>query len=189
MAKDGEIQDEGESPPFAPLIDDIFDDIQITAYPPLPLDDDVYRPTGKTGVALGLLKLCPGGVIKIIDHDRHAAGNEAPFAYHVGRILRSKFQAGIAQGTAYGQWHELGAPRERVFNLYYTQSPLAYTGTLEESNSELNKKVLHLAGDTPGQKVFACAIGPTKIKICTTTSKEAALQGDYDNLSELDLRE
>lgn len=160
----------------------------ITAYPPLaPDENNVYQPTGKTGVALGLLKLCPGSTLKIIDHARQSAGNEAPFAYHVGRIRLGKFQSGLRQGIPYGEWHELGVPRERVFNLYFTQSPLAHTGTLEEGHMDLNKRPLHLAGDTPGHKVFARAVKPSQIEICTAASKEAAQQGTFENLRSIDL--
>lgn len=160
----------------------------ITAYPPLAPDaKNVYRPTGKTGVALGLLKLCPGSVLKTVDHARQSAGNEAPFAYHVGRVRLGKFQPGLGQGSAYGEWHELGVPRERVFNMYYTVSPLAYTGGLEEGHIDLNKRPLHLAGESAGHKVFARAIKPHQIEICTAVSKEMARQGELENLRLLDL--
>jgi hypothetical protein len=162
---------------------------RIVAHRPLLADDtDVYRPTGKTGVALGLLRLCPGGVVKVIDHARDAANSEAPFGCYVGRTRSGKFQPGLLQGTAYGQWHELGTPRERVFNLFYTQSPLARTGSLKEGASELTKVPLHLAGDRPGHRVFARAIGPNRIELCTApTVADAAQPETRDNLRELDL--
>lgn len=162
---------------------------RVIAHPPLPADDtDVYRPTGKTGVALGLLKLCPGGTVKVIDHARQTANNEAPFGCYVGRTRLGKFQPGLLQGAAYGEWHELGAPRERVFNLFHTQSPLARTGALKEGDSELTKVPLHLAGERPGQRVFARAIGPNRIELCTALSKdEAAQPHTRENLREMDL--
>lgn len=161
---------------------------EITAYPPLAPDaSQIYRPTGKTGVALGLLKLCPGSAIKTVDHARHSAGDEAPFAYHVGRSRLGKFQVGLRQGIAYQEWHELGVPRERVFNLFYTQSPLAHTGALEEGHIDLSKRPLHLAGNTAGQKVFGRAVKPNQIEICTAASRELAQQGQCDNLRLVDL--
>jgi len=161
---------------------------EIMPYAPLAADpQDVYQPTGKTGVALGLLKLCPGSALKTVDHARQSAGNEAPFAYHVGRTRLGKFQQGLAQGSPYGEWCELGVPRERVFNLYYTVSPLAYTGTMEEGHADLNKRPIHLAGDTPGHKLFARAVKPDQIEICTAASKEMAAQGTFANLRLIDL--
>lgn len=186
-------ENEASSPVFARVqayLKTLFGDHSpaVTAYPPLAPDAlNVYRPTGKTGVALGLLRLCPGSALKTIDHARQSAGNEAPFAYHVGRIRLGKFQAGLRQGVPYGEWHELGVPRERVFNLNYTQSPLAHTGTLEEGDMNLNKRALHLAGDLPGHKVFARAVKPCQIEICTAVSKEVAEQGAFENLRSIDL--
>ncbi len=162
----------------------------IIPYPPLAPDaQNLYGPTGKTGVALGLLKLCPGSVIKTIDHARQSAGNEAPFAYYIGRIRLGKFQPCLRQGVPYGEWHELGVPRERVFNLYYTESPLANTDTLKEGDMELNKRILSLAGDTPGHKLFTRAIKPGQIEICTSISKEDALQERYEYFKSIDLTE
>jgi hypothetical protein len=186
-------ENETSSPAFSrtqTYLENLFGDRSpaITVYPPLAPDaHNVYRPTGKTGVALGLLKLCPGSALKTIDHARQSAGNEAPFAYHVGRIRLGKFQSGLSQGTPYGEWHELGVPRERVFNLYYTQSPLAHTGTLEEGHMDLNKRPLHLAGDTPGHKIFARAVKPGQIDICTAISKEVVQQGTFENFRSIDL--
>jgi hypothetical protein len=183
-----------QSPAFARIqtqLHTLFGDRapSIKAYAPLAPDaDNVYRPTGKTGVALGLLKLCPGSALKTVDHARQSADNEAPFAYHVGRVRQGKFQPGLGQGSAYGEWHELGVPRERVFNLYYTVSPLAYTGNMGEGHIDLNKRPLHLAGDTPGQRVFGRAVKPDQVEICTASSKEAALQGAFENLRLIDLR-
>ena len=40
-------------------------------HPPLAGNaQDLYSPTGKTGVALGLLKLCPGSAIEVLDKAR-----------------------------------------------------------------------------------------------------------------------
>ncbi len=165
------------------------DGLEIIAYAPLPSDDhDVYRPTGKTGVALGLLRLGPGGALKVVDHARHVAGNEAPFAFYVGRVRQGKFVLGLTQGVKYGEWHEIGAPRERILNVYITQSPLALTGALPEGHQELFKRPIHLAGDVPGHKVFARALGPASIELCTAASKEAVQQGNYENRRELDLQ-
>lgn len=162
---------------------------QIVAHPPLPVDEqDVYRPTGKTGVALGLLRLCPGGVVKVVDHAHHNADYEAPFAYYVGRVRLGKFQPAIAQGAHYGEWHELGVARERVFNLYYSQSPLARTGTLKDGCQELTKRPLHLAGEQTGQKIYARPISPTQIELCSALSKEDAARGVSTNLQTLELR-
>ncbi|MGI9213770.1 MAG: hypothetical protein ACR2HF_14985, partial [Methylococcaceae bacterium] len=163
---------------------------RIKVHPPLPMcNDNPYRPTAKTGVALGLLHLCPGGVIKVIPRTEKFSGNEAPFLHYVGRIRQGKFQAGINQGSAYKTWHELGVPSERVFNLYHTQSPKAHTGEMEQGEAGLFKQRIDLAGNTTGHKIFARIIGPSAIELCTARSLDDIKQDESrcDNLRELKL--
>lgn len=161
---------------------------EIIPYKPMSVNEkNVYQPTGKTGVALGLLHLCPGGVIKVINRSAQESEGEAPFAHYVGRIRQGKFHVGINQGERYGQWRELGVPRERVFKLIHSQSPKAHTGEMSAGEPDLHQTLLRLAGDTDGQKVFARAIGPAEIEICTALSTVAIESGDYDNVQALKL--
>lgn len=151
-------------------------------HPPLSIDPgDVYRPTAKTGVALGLLRLCPGGVVKVINHAATATGGEAPFAFYVGRERQGRFQVGLHQGSPYGDWHELGAPRDRVFNLYYSRLPRAHTGELRIGEPGLYKRRLDLSGELSGHKVFARATGPDRLEVCTAVSSAAITDGQAEN--------
>jgi hypothetical protein len=155
---------------------------------PLLVDEtNPFMPTAKTGVALGLLRLCPGSPIKVINRSQEHSGDEAPFAHYVGRIRQRRFQVSIAQGSNYGQWHELGTPSEGVFNLYHSQSPRAHTGEMQQGEAGLIKQRLDLYGNLQGQRIFARVIGPSSIEICTATSVEAIAQNELDNLSTLNL--
>lgn len=155
----------------------------LRVHEPLPMvENDPFRPTAKTGVALGLLQLCPGSVTKVINRAMAYAGDEAPFAHHVGRVRQGTFQAGLLQGAVYRQWHELGVPSERVFNLYHTQFPRAAFGQVQQGESGLYKKRLDLASEVKGHKVFAQAVGPSEIEICTAVSTVAIEQGDFENM-------
>lgn len=175
----GEIQDTAAPTPG----------IRFIVHPPLPQDDnDPYLPTAKTGVALGLLDLCPGGLIKVINRACDHSGGEAPFAHYVGRIRQGKFQAGIQQGGEYGGWYELGVPSERVFNLYHTQSPRAHTGEMAQGEQGLYKKRIDLAGRCDGHKVFARITGPALIELCTAPSRDAIDPASPDNLMTVNLQ-
>ena len=156
---------------------------ELVAHSPLPIDErDIYRPTAKTGVALGLLKLCPGGVVKVVNRAASDSAGEAPFAFYVGRERFGRFQVGLQQGCPYGQWHELGAPREGVFNLYYTKLPKAHTGDMQVGEAGLYRMRLELSGDLAGHKVYARAVGPDELEVCTAVSGEASEREELDNL-------
>lgn len=154
----------------------------LRAFPPLPQrEDKPFSPTGKTGVALGLLDLCPGGVIKVINRSMPYAGSEAPFAHFVGRIHQGSFKPGLLQGAAYHRWSELGPQREKVFHLRHTTSPLAHTGEMASDHPGLYSKRLDFSGDIAGHRVYARAIGPDTIEICTAASAEALASGRFAN--------
>ncbi|MFV3306053.1 hypothetical protein ACNFBT_12305 [Pseudomonas sp. NY15181] len=150
--------------------------------------EDIYAPSAKTGVALGLLRLAPGGPIKVIQtaSDERVA-NEAPFAHYVGRLRQGRFQPGLNQGDRYGAWQEIGVPRDGVFNLYHSQSPKAFQGEMLDGDPGLYKKRLDLGGNLQGQRVFACAVAPNLIRVCTAVSTEAASSNEHDNLREVEL--
>lgn len=148
--------------------------------------DQPYSPNGKTGVAIGLLRLAPGSPVKVISHIARDS-EEAPFAHYVGRVQRNRFVPGLAQGERYHTWKELGVPRERVFNLYHSQSPRAHTGEMEEGETGLHKLRLTIAGDHQGHRVYAKAIGPHQVQLCTASSLEALEAGDCSVVGELDL--
>ncbi len=155
---------------------------EFTAHAPLPPDaNDVNRPTGKTGVALGLLKLCPGSSTLVVNHAAQNAIGDAPFQHYVGRIRQTKFQVSLHQGDTYHQWIELGPVRERVFNLYHSQSPCAYTGEMKLGNPELIHKRQDFAGDTEGMLVFARPVKPNEVELCTAATLQAAAQGQIGN--------
>ncbi len=160
----------------------------LTVHEPLPVrEDEPFTPTAKTGVALGLLRLCPGSPVKVINHSFEQSGDEAPFAHYLGRIRQGRFHVVVAQGSEYEQWHELGAPSEGVFNLYHSQSPQSHTGELKQGEPGLFKNRLDLRGNLTGQRIFARIVGPSIIELCTATSCQAIDNGDLENLSRLEL--
>lgn len=150
-------------------------------------DDDLFQPTAKTGVALGLLRLCDGGVVAVVDSTGTGEAGEAPFAYYVGRIRQGKFKSALMQGQGYRAWVEIARLRDRVFKLSYTHSPLAYTGDLEEGAGVLCQVRIELAGEVAGQGIFVRAVGPAEIEVCTAPSAAEIDTDGADNLQRIKL--
>ena len=161
---------------------------EMIAHAPLAANkDNEAIPTAKTGVALGILRLCPGSSVKVINHATHTSNGEAPFSHYVGRIHRKKFQVGIHRNASYQEWHKIGVVVEGVFNLFHTQSNLAHGGNMEEGHTELYKKRIDFAGNSNGHAVFARAIKPNVIELCTAPNQEAVTAGQANNIKELAL--
>lgn len=172
-------------PVIVPLIDGTVP--QIIVHQPLVSNpEQPYSPNGKTGVAIGLLRLAPGSPVKVISSIARDT-SEAPFAHYVGRVLRGKFTPGLQQGDIYGTWKELGVPRDGVFNLYHSQSPKAHTGEMLEGDSGLYKRRLSIAGNHQGHRIYAKATGPHQVQLCSASSLEALQGGDCTVIEVLDL--
>jgi len=151
------------------------------------VDDDVNRPTGKTGVALGLLNLCPGSSTLVVNHAARNAIGDAPFQHYVGHLRQNKFHVSLHQGAQYHHWAELGPVRERVFNLYHSQSPHAFTGEMKKGDANLICKRQDFSGDTENMRVFIRPIKPNEIELCTNVSLDAVHKGGNGNLRTLKL--
>ncbi len=153
------------------------------AHAPLAADDnDVNRPTCKTGVALGLLELCPGSATRVINHAVKNATGDAPFQHYVGRIRQKKFHVSLSQCGGYQQWVELGpVSDDRVFKLFHTQAARALSGDMALGDAALILKTLEFAGDTNCLHVFVRPVKPHEIEVCTAASLETAAQGQIGN--------
>ena len=161
---------------------------EFVVHAPLPVDEaNPYRPTAKTGVALGLLELCPGSAIKVVNHVAERTDGEAPFAFYVGRIRQQRFQPVLLPDSHYQAWHELGPQREGVFELVYSELPLARAGGMAKGDPGLLTRRLEFSGDIHGHRVFARAIAPDRIEVCSAASAAALEAGDGYNHQTLTL--
>lgn len=159
----------------------------LTIHQPLEADiNDESKPTAKTGVALGILRLCPGTEVKVINHALEISGGEAPFAYYVGRARRGKFQVGLARNEQYGEWRELGVvPEEGIFNFYFTQSNLANSNEMTIGHNELYKKTITFPLSCKGQKIYASAKMPASMNIGCSESSNVKNDQSLNALQEI----
>ncbi len=151
----------GETPP------------EIIVHPPLPIDEiNPHAPTAKTGVALGLLRLAPGENALLLSHVQNRHEGQAPFAWFAGRLRRGQFEPVLSQGVTYGQWHDLGALQQGVFNLFVTTSPRAHRG-LSEGDPVLKKHRLSFPAAPAGARLFARATKPHSLELAAAMDHEA----------------
>lgn len=138
----------------------------------LPLPSDPKRPqqpNAKTGVALGLLHLCPGETLHVINHATQN-NSESPFQFYVGSYVLNKFKVVIKRGDEYGgDWKPLGKVRERVFILAYSQAANTVSGETKRGDLQLTEKRLEFASAEVGDQVFARAKSPHEIEICVAS--------------------
>lgn len=172
------------------MLDDIFqeDMPDFEIHPPLDPDvNDPYAPTAKTGVALGLLRVCDGESLKVINHAEKDDA-DSPFQYYVGDFRRDRFQTALSRGHEYNQWIELGRPRNNVFIMGYTTSAKAAdSDVMKRGEYDMFEQSISLAGDLQGYKVFGRVVAPNEIEICCAQHFDEIQRNEHTNLDTVTL--
>lgn len=142
-------------------------------------------PTGKTGVAFGLLACYRGDHnIKVIDHNL-SDDSEVPFRYYLGRRKGDNFEVTIGMDLGYGVW----APfmelelEDKSFSLYYTSEPqaLLVDSPMAISQTKYRKCRVRYNDDIPANEIYTVYIRkvePTKVEYVVASHKGIE-QGEY----------
>ncbi|MBF0446955.1 MAG: hypothetical protein HQL67_02020 [Magnetococcales bacterium] len=146
---------------------------QFIIHRPPPGDSmDPYKPTAKTGVAIGLLRLIPGEPLLAIGQNSENSSGEAPFRFFVGSLKKGLFKPALIQNGPYQTWRPLGIPTRGTFVLVYSTSPQAGLGELRRGSQELRERSLGFGRGAEGKQIFIQATGPSTIEICLADSQE-----------------
>ena len=151
-------------------------------YPPLGTDDadkiqeesgltvdknNFARPTGKTGVAFGLLRCRDGSAIRVIDVSPEGKDKkQVPFQFYVGRARMGKFKIVIDKSTKLGKWCKFIGAKLGVFDLLYTDESIAATNNAPASIAK--RLTIHIDADAEAS-VYIKAVESNKI--CYAVSK------------------
>ena len=129
---------------------------------------DKSRPTGKTGVAYGILDTILEGRINIIDKDREELNNkDIKFKYYVGDERRKKLKCFLTPQTTFRSFIYLTTLKSSAFNIYYTISPEAMDDNLVIEKAK-RKRILLEKEHEKGSKIYIRIISPSKIEYVVT---------------------
>lgn len=138
--------------------------------------NDLFAPTGKTGVALGLLEGRPGGTIMVISETK--ATDEIKFKYYIGKSRRNKFKVILNRNCTYNTWVDFELSSDIPdFEIYYSTLPEVTTN--DANISDIAKKMCKLSDTDDDGEVFIRAVTPSTIEFCAAFSLENAQKGDY----------
>ena len=97
--------------------------------------EGIEQPTGKTGVAFGLVMGREGGNIKVVDKNQDDTGHIA-FRFYVGKQRKGVFVPVLTMASKQGKWHKLMAVGSRkTVEINYSDLPEASTGELPASKT------------------------------------------------------
>ncbi len=136
-----------------------------------PSRDDFEKPTGKTGVAFGLIQCRAGGTIERIE--KIGAEDEIPFQYYIGWRSKKKFvlfkdEHKITKELGkpdYNVWYRFIEADAKVFDLYYTTLPECVDGELMvEDNAAVKRLRCQIDEVDEDKYVYIRAIDPHTIE-------------------------
>ncbi|MEZ8194747.1 molecular chaperone DnaK [Vibrio cortegadensis] len=155
-------------------------------FAPLGADkDDVEKPTGKTGVAFGLIESRAGGSIKVID--RNIANEDVRFKYYLGRNRKKKFKPQIDREVKFHQWNDFIYADEDTFEIFFTDQPSSSTGQVSISDSSIKKKVVKLDVTDEDALVYIRVVSPTAIEYVVANEEDIANEQYLNDIKRIEL--
>ncbi len=130
--------------------------------------ESIMRPTGKTGVAFGLIDGRPGSRINVISEQK--SDEEIKFNYYIGQNLKKHFKVIMDRNIEYGEWIRFRHAKTEDFEIYYTNLPEATTNKL--SIREVNKKICRMEKTDEEMAIYIRAVSPSVIEFTVANEED-----------------
>ena len=135
------------------------------------------KPTGKTGVAYGIIASRSGGRVNIINRDEEGnENNEINFRYYIGYEGRKKFKPVLTPQTGYNNFVYLLNVTADVFDLYYSSLPEASEGKMTIDKAKKERVRLEKEYED-GEKIYVRAISADTLEYVIT--KDDIIEKNY----------
>lgn len=128
------------------------------------------RPTGKTGVAYGLIEGRPGSRIKVVSEVK--SSDEIKFKYYIGENRKKCFHVVLDRELVYQKWYSFIDASEPDFEFYYTSLPEATTKHLPITEESIAKKICRTDVVDEAANVYIRAVAPGTIEYVVARPKE-----------------
>ena len=137
------------------------------------------RPTGKTGVAIGLIQCREGSRIKVEDECHKE--EEIRFRYWIGTSdTDGFFEPVLGRHTPYQQWVEYLDAGETYFEFYYTNLPKGeYTGELYIGETKKRRLTIPEIAKNEDWMIYLRAVGPSELEYTVSASQEDVDAGKF----------
>ena len=137
-------------------------------------DSTKVMPTGKTGVAYGLIYSRKGGRIKVTNRDeKENMANEVNFKFYIGNNKRDLFNTVLSPNSKYEKYEYFGKVTSDTFEIYYTTLPEAQTGQMEIDKTNVKRISLNEDYDEDEEyRIYIKATKPTKISYAIVKKEE-----------------
>lgn len=143
--------------------------------------DDFKKPTGKTGVAFGLLD----NRVRIVNK----MSDEIKFRFYLGQERRKKFYCAIDRETPYKKWIRFCAASREEFDIWYTQSPTATTNSMSIKEIGIYSETCFIEEADENKSVYIRLVGPTKLEYTVATEERIKDKISENEIIQISLNE
>ena len=152
-------------------------------------DSTKVMPTGKTGVAYGLIYSRKGGRIKVTNRDeKENMANEVNFKFYIGNNKRDLFNTVLSPNSKYQKYEYFGKVTSDTFEIYYTTLPEAQTGKMEIDRTNVKRISLNEEYDEDEEyRIYIKATKPTKISYAIVKKEEDVDTKEFLEEGKIDL--
>jgi hypothetical protein len=155
-------------------------------FAPLGADkNDVEKPTGKTGVAFGLIESREGGSVKVVDHN--ISDQDVRFKYYLGESRKKKFKPLIDREVKFNQWDDFIDAYYDTFEIFFTDQPSSSTGQVSIGDSSIKKKVVKLDVTDEDALVYIRVVSPTAIEYVVANEDDIANEQYLNDIKRIEL--
>lgn len=132
--------------------------------------NDLLAPTGKTGVAFGLVMCREGSMIKVESENKKNA--QIKLNYYIGLNYRKKFKMIFDRDSEYGKWmkfSKISADTE-TFEFYYSELPEVMNGDIEiRNNMSIHKRKCMVDHVVKDANIYFRFTNPTQLEYVVAT--------------------
>ncbi|MFI3114941.1 MAG: molecular chaperone DnaK [Clostridia bacterium] len=179
---DKEMHDNNYFTIFPPLGTSESDDFQIENGAGQ-VNQAIERPTGKTGVAFGLVKSRLGGKIKLVTSKQ--INEEIKFMFYIGYEKKQKFKIISDRDIEYRKWYNFIDASEVDFTIFYSKLPEAKEGVLDIKL--VSRKKCRLEKANAKANVYYRAVLPDTIEFVVAYEDEIEKEVYLSEISSLQL--
>lgn len=141
-------------------------------YPPLGGDiNNLEKPTGKTGVAFGLIETREGGDILVIDHNT-TENQDIAFKYYLGESRKKKFKVIVDRNSKYKEWIEFIDASRESFELYISSQPIVSNNKTPIDDSGIKKRIFKIDIVDEDAFVYIRITSPSEIEYVVAKEDE-----------------
>ena len=143
-------------------------------YEPLGGDaKNLEKPTGKTGVAFGLIETREGGDTLVIDHNTKE-NEDIAFKYYLGESRKIKFKVIVDRNSNYGEWIEFTDASRGSFELYISSQSIVSNNKTPIDDSGIKKRIIKIDTVDDDALVYVRVVSPSEIEYVVANEDEIA---------------